>query len=251
MYILSLPAITDMKGLFENAAKKHIQGVSPEELFVEGNIFTSFMSIIAGSDKMYMPIPDMDKLKKSLEEKLAEYNETFAAMELVLFQIAMEHICRICRIVDLPCGNALLVGVGGSGKQSLAQLSCFIMTVDIVRILVTQSYGVPDLLIDLQEMYKKAAVKPGTPHAFLMTDGQIADERFLVYINDMLSSGNIPDLFAREEYDAILGNVRNAAKAVGYADDRDSLLEFFYDRVRRNLHMILCHSPVGDDFRIR
>ena len=46
------------------------------------------------------------------------------------------------------------------------------------------------LKLDLQEFYKKAAVKPGSPHAFLMTDGQIADERFLVYINDMLSSGN-------------------------------------------------------------
>merc|ERR1719171_1560681 len=240
-----------MKGLFENASKKHIQGVSPEELFVEGNIFTSFMSIIAGSDKMYMPIPDMAKLKKSLEEKLAEYNETFAAMELVLFNIAMEHICRICRIVDLPCGNALLVGVGGSGKQSLAQLSCFIMSVDIVRILVTQSYGVPDLLIDLQEMYKKAAVKPGTPHAFLMTDGQIASERFLVYINDMLSSGNIPNLFTREEMDGHLGAIRNLAKAAGVPDDRSALSSFFFDRVRRNLHMVLCHSPVGDAFRIR
>merc|ERR1719191_1742687 len=251
MYILSLPAITDMKGLFENAAKKHIQGVSPEELFVEGNIFTSFMSVIAGSDKMYMPIPDMDKLKKSLEEKLAEYNETFAAMELVLFKIAMEHICRICRIIDLPCGNALLVGVGGSGKQSLAQLSCFIMTVDIVRILVTQTYGVPDLLIDLQEMYVKAAVKPGTPHAFLMTDGQIASERFLVYINDMLSSGNIPNLFTREEMDGHIGAIRNIAKGAGVPDDPGALKAFFYDRVRKNLHMILCHSPVGDAFRIR
>jgi dynein heavy chain len=240
-----------MKGLFENAAKKHIQGVSPEELFVEGNIFTSFMSIIAGSDKMYMPIPGIDKLKKSLEEKLAEYNETFAAMELVLFQIAMEHICRICRIIDLPCGNALLVGVGGSGKQSLAQISSFIMSVDIVRILVTQSYGEADLLIDLQEMYKKAAVKPGTPHAFLMTDGQIASERFLVYINDMLSSGNIPNLFTREEMDGHLGAIRNLAKAAGVPDDRGALSSFFFDRVRRNLHLILCHSPVGDAFRIR
>merc|ERR1719316_2609241 len=240
-----------MKGLFENASKKHIQGVSPEELFVDNNIFTSFMSVIAGSDKMYMPIPAIDKLKKALEEKLAEYNETFAAMELVLFTIAMEHICRICRIVDLPCGNALLVGVGGSGKQSLAQLASFIMSVDIVRILVTQTYGVPDLLIDLQEMYKKAAVKPGTPHAFLMTDGQIASERFLVYINDMLSSGNIPNLFTREEMDGHLGAIRNLAKAAGVPDDPGALKAFFYDRVRRNLHMILCHSPVGDAFRIR
>merc|ERR1719506_2091204 len=249
--LISASDETAMRGLFESAAKKHIQGVSPEELFVDANIFTSFMSVIAGSDKMYMPIPDMAKLKKSLEEKLAEYNENFAAMELVLFKIAMEHICRICRIVDLPCGNALLVGVGGSGKQSLAMLSSFIMTVDVVRILVTQSYGVPDLLLDLQEMYKKAAVKPGTPHAFLMTDGQIASERFLVYINDLLSSGNIPNLFTREEMDGHLGAIRNIAKAAGVPDDRGALSQFFFDRVRKNLHMVLCHSPVGDAFRIR
>jgi dynein heavy chain len=249
--LISASDETAMRGLFESAAKKHIQGVSPEELFVDANIFTSFMSVIAGSDKMYMPIPDMAKLKKSLEEKLAEYNENFAAMELVLFKIAMEHICRICRIIDLPCGNALLVGVGGSGKQSLAMLSSFIMTVDVVRILVTQSYGLADLLLDLQVFYIKAAVKPGTPHAFLMTDGQIADERFLVYLNDMLSSGNIPNLFTREEMDGHLGGIRNLAKAAGVPDDRGALSNFFFDRVRRNLHMILCHSPVGDAFRIR
>merc|ERR1712054_334155 len=69
--------------------------------------------------------------------------------------------------------------------------------------------------------------------------------------NDMLSSGAIPDLFTREEYDAIFGGVRNAAKASGYTDDRDGLFAFFIDKVRKNLHYILCHSPVGDDFRIR
>jgi dynein heavy chain len=240
-----------MQTIFETASKKHMTGVSAEELFADSLIFTSFMSVHAGSDKMYMVIPAVDKLKKTLEEKLAEYNETFAEMNLVLFGIAMEHICRITRIVDLPCGNALLVGVGGSGKQSLSRLSCFIMTVDVLTILVTQSYGVADLLLDLQEMYKKAAVKPGTPHGFLLTDGQIASERFLVYINDMLSSGNIPNLFTREEMDGHLGAIRNLAKAAGVPDDRGALFAFFLDRVRRNLHMILCHSPVGDAFRIR
>jgi dynein heavy chain len=63
-----------------------------------------------------MPIRDMAHLKTVLESKLAEYNEQVSTMNLVLFDQAMEHIARIARIIDLPVGNALLVGVGGSGK---------------------------------------------------------------------------------------------------------------------------------------
>merc|ERR1719311_561322 len=114
-----------------------------------------------------------------------------------------------------------------------------------------QTYGQGDLMLDIAEMYKKAAVKPGTAHSFPMTDGQIASETFLVLINDMLSSGNIPGLFTREEYDGLLGAIRNIAKAAGVPDERSALFQFFIDRVRKNLHLMLCHSPVGDNFRIR
>jgi len=49
----------------------------------------------------------------------------------------MEHISRIARIIHLPVGSALCVGVGGSGKQSLSKLTAFIMAYDVVRIVVT------------------------------------------------------------------------------------------------------------------
>ena len=70
-------------------------------------------------------------------------------MDLVLFDQAMEHISRIARIIDLPVGNALLVGVGGSGKQSLSKLTSFILEYDVVRILVSSNYGMFDLKTDL------------------------------------------------------------------------------------------------------
>jgi dynein heavy chain len=69
-----------------------------------------------GFDKAYVAIDSMADLKKILEDKLAEYNETKSQMNLVLFNDAIGHICRIARILDFPVGNALLVGVGGSGK---------------------------------------------------------------------------------------------------------------------------------------
>jgi len=49
----------------------------------------------------------MEHLKGVLEQKLADYNENVSSMNLVLFDQAMEHICRIARIIDMPVGNAL------------------------------------------------------------------------------------------------------------------------------------------------
>lgn len=70
-------------------------------------------------------------------------------MNLVLFDVAMEHISRIARIIFLPVGSALCVGVGGSGKQSLSKLSSFILGYDVIRIVVTSSYKLADLKTDI------------------------------------------------------------------------------------------------------
>lgn len=61
---------------------------------------------------------------------------------------------------------------------------------------------------------------------------QIVDERFLVYVNDLLTSGVIPDLFTKEEFDSIFQAIRIAAKSAGVPDVRDSLMQFFVDRYR-------------------
>lgn len=52
-------------------------------------------------------------------------------MHLILFMTAIEHIIKIVRIITTPFGNALLVGVGGSGRKSLAILSTFIAGYDL------------------------------------------------------------------------------------------------------------------------
>lgn len=63
-------------------------------------------------------------MKKIIDEHLDDYNQiNVAKMRLVLFMDAMRHIARISRIIRQPFGNALLLGVGGSGRQSLTKLS--------------------------------------------------------------------------------------------------------------------------------
>ena len=236
--------------VLQDVAKRFLDQ-DPEELFAAPNIFTSFATRTIDEQPAYLPIGDMQELKSVLELKLKEYNESNPIMDLVLFEMAMEHVTRIARIVGLPGGNALLVGVGGSGKQSLAKLASFICGYAVSQISVTSDYNVEDLKEELKELYKKAGVKPAEPMTFMMTDSQIIDEKFLVYVNDLLSSGVIPDLFAKDEYDAIFGSLRNLAKAAGVQDTRDAMMDFFIERVKTNLHVVLAFSPVGEAFRIR
>ena len=209
--------------------------------------FTRFASKQTGR---YAEVESMDSLRKVLDAKLAEYNENFAMMDLVLFEQALEHVCRIARIVQNPSGNAMLVGVGGSGKQSLSRLAAYISGMEVRQLQVTSTFKVEDLKEELRAMFRAAGVK-GTPTMFLMTDAQIVDDRFLIYINALLATGWISDLFPREELDGLLGSLRGEAKAAGVPDNPDAMLDFFVSRLRANLHTVLAFSPVGDVFRVR
>lgn len=212
------------------------------------NMFCHFASGVG--EPKYMPVQSWPSLNKILVDALDNHNEVNAAMNLVLFEDAMSHICRINRILESPRGNALLVGVGGSGKQSLTRLAAYISSLEVFQITLRKGYGILDLKADLANQYIKAGVKNvGT--VFLMTDAQVADEKFLVLVNDLLASGEIPDLFPDDEVENIIGSVRNEVKSQGLLDTRENCWKFFIDRVRRQLKVALCFSPVGNKLRVR
>ena len=99
----------------------------------------------------------------------------------------------------------------GSGKQSLSRLASFISSLEVFQVTLRKGYAIADLKLDLAGLYMKAGVK-NIGMVFLMTDAQVADEKFLVLINDLLASGEIPDLFPDDEVENIINGVRNEVK---------------------------------------
>uniref|UniRef100_A0A8C5IYP6 Dynein axonemal heavy chain 17 n=1 Tax=Junco hyemalis TaxID=40217 RepID=A0A8C5IYP6_JUNHY len=236
------------KKVMADISKASFQEINEELMFAKPNIYCHFAQ---GMDEFkYMPVTSWASLSALLGEALDSYNEVNAAMNLVLFEDAVSHICRISRILESPRGNALLVGVGGSGKQSLARLAAHISNLSVFQITLRKGYGIPDLKLDLASQYMKAAVK-NIPSVFLMTDSQVAEESFLVVINDFLASGEVPGLFQDNDMETIIGSMRPQVKSLGLEDTKENCWKLFIDKVRRQLKVVLCFSPVGSTLRVR
>jgi len=100
-------------------------------------------------------------------------------------------------------------------------------------------------------MYRKISKPNSSVRVYMITDSQIKSDSFLIPINDMLNSGWVSDLFTKEDFDALVNMIRNEAKSNGVPDQIDQLLSYFYDRMKKQLKIILCFSPVGELMRVR
>jgi hypothetical protein len=82
---------------------------------------------------------------------------------------------------------------------------------------------------------------------FLLTEADIKDDSFLEQVNALLATGEVPGLFPRDELVAMASELRGAMQreCPDRADTLHNLTSFFHDRVRRNLHVVLCLSLVS------
>uniref|UniRef100_UPI00398F6830 dynein axonemal heavy chain 10 isoform X2 n=1 Tax=Pristiophorus japonicus TaxID=55135 RepID=UPI00398F6830 len=203
-----------------------------------------------GEPRVYEDIQDYEAAKALFEEILEEFNEFKSHLKLVLFNDALEHLTRIHRIIRMNHGHALLVGVGGSGKQSLTKLAAFTANCTIFEIVLSRGYGEMNLREDLKTLYLKLGIED-KPIVFLFTDAHVAEEGFLEMINNMLTSGIVPALFADEEKENILAQMRDEAMKAGTSPAKESIWQYFVNKSASNLHIVLGMSPVGDILRRR
>jgi dynein heavy chain len=214
----------------------------------ENVIFGDFMNDVY---KDYVQIDYGQQLFDRLNFCLEKYNSEYPSqMSLVFFKDAINHLSRITRVLRQPRGNALLVGVGGSGRQSLARLAICMANYRMFSIEITRNYGSTQFRESLKQLLLTAGAE-NEPIVFLFNDSQIVSESFLEDINNILNTGEVPNLFEQPEVEEILNKVTPLAKEAGKLQTRDVVMAHYVQLVRENLHIILAFSPVGESFRTR
>jgi dynein heavy chain len=179
---------------------------------------------------------------------LEDYGFDHKPMNLVLFNDALKHVTKIHRIIRFPKGCGLLVGFGGSGKQSLTKLATFTACYDLFTISLVRGYKEPDFREDLRNLYKIVLTKPQT---FLFTDAHVAEEGFLELLNNILTIGMVPALFPEEEKDGMISPLDEEMRKQKLPETKEFRWNYFVSKCRENLHIILAMSPAGDVLRLR
>ena len=228
------------------------EGITWPDLWTERDfvVYTDFM--VPGADPtVYEEATDIATLQAQVEEYLGDYNgESKQPMHLVLFKDALMHVVKISRILRQPSGHALLLGVGGSGRQSLTRLSSFISGYRCYQVEIAKGYGMNEWRENLKEVLLYAGAQ-NLPIVFLFNDTQIIKETMLEDINGILNSGDVPNLYAAEDLETISTACRPECQKKKIPPTKLNIFAQFLNRVKANTHVVLCMSPLGNAFRTR
>lgn len=87
-----------------------------------------------------------------------------------MFQDALEHVCKICRILSQPQGHALLIGTGGTGRQSMARMAAFLENQVVFVIEVGKNYKQQNFRDDIKKLFMQAGGAEQKASTLLLTD---------------------------------------------------------------------------------
>ncbi|XP_053163841.1 dynein axonemal heavy chain 14 isoform X5 [Hemicordylus capensis] len=145
---------------------------------------------------------------------------------IVFFKEAVQHITRAARVFRQAGGHMTLIGLDGNGKVTCATLACYLSACSLYRLSISRNYNYVNFRDDLKKVYKQAGLE-GKRTVLLITDSDIIQESFLEDISCILKSGQLPDLFEKEEMDHIIVTLTSVAEKAKSSNNVEDIYSLF------------------------
>lgn len=144
----------------------------------------------------------------------------------------------------------MLIGVSGSGKQSLTKLAANMLEHHSFQLQLSKNFK----QADFREAIRLRMLSAGCDAlktTFILNDTQIMHESFLEDVNNILNTGEITNIYAKEDFDRMGDSLSTDLARQKIPQTKDNIYNEYIKQLRNNFHCIMCMSPVGDQLRIR
>lgn len=106
------------------------------------NLFYGNYMDIDSNKNIYDEVHSEKLLIQRMEYYLNEYNTmSKSPLSMVIFKFVIEHVSRVSRVLQQDNGHVLLVGIGGSGRQSASKLATFIANFKMFQVFFKNVYN--------------------------------------------------------------------------------------------------------------
>ncbi|KAJ2451292.1 dynein heavy chain [Coemansia sp. RSA 2336] len=218
------------------AARTHFPTADLEQALARPILFSSWLT------RHYAPV-GREELRDYTRARLRVFYEEELDVPLVLFDEALDHVLRIDRVLRQPQGHALLIGVSGAGKTTLARFAAWMNGLAVVQVRAHARYSAADFDEDLRAVLRRTGCQ-GEKVCFILDESNVLDAAFLERMNTLLANSEVPGLFEGDELAALMTACREGAQRDGLLlDAPEELFRWFTQQVSRNLHVVFTMNP--------
>eukprot|EP00340_Litonotus_pictus_P012496 CAMPEP_0170538444 /NCGR_PEP_ID=MMETSP0209-20121228/103311_1 /TAXON_ID=665100 ORGANISM="Litonotus pictus, Strain P1" /NCGR_SAMPLE_ID=MMETSP0209 /ASSEMBLY_ACC=CAM_ASM_000301 /LENGTH=3072 /DNA_ID=CAMNT_0010840135 /DNA_START=28 /DNA_END=9246 /DNA_ORIENTATION=- len=216
--------------------------------------FEDLMFTDLNEESVFLKVADIYSFKIKLENYLHEYNQgkrSKEKMDLIFFDYSLKHLVRLDRMFLKENEHGILVGLTGSGRESLTLLSSYIKKFKLFKIRgkdEVEDYQRKDWQEDIKTLFIQTGLRREST-VFVIKDNSINEESYYVDLNCIISSGIVYNLFTNDEKIDLISQLRNIREIeeMNLPDDQ-AVWKTFIEVAMSHMRIIICLNPLNEKF---
>ncbi|XP_031341052.1 cytoplasmic dynein 2 heavy chain 1-like [Photinus pyralis] len=197
------------------------------------HVFVPVPKVVASPHVSLLHKQGVEEWTDVVKKGIVQYEREGDVLEVLVIPELVQLTAKIAKALVEPGGNVLLIGVAGVGRKPSVKIISALLSVKLVAPIFS---NYPQFNNELKMAIQHAAVE-GEETFLLLEDSNLNDKRVVDTVSAMLCSGEVPGLYTFAELESLAAGLKDEA---GRASYDGSLIDFFTERIKKKLHLVIC-----------